>query len=112
MDTAKLFVTGRSQAVRLPKAYRFEGTEVFIRKEGKAGDHRAEIEAALAAGFFQKDTDQRPRISAARSRQSSASVEFPRICLAPKGAIHFKPGASPRDLWIKIRESAESAIHD
>jgi antitoxin VapB len=31
---AKLFTTGRSQAVRLPKEFRFEGTEVFIRKEG------------------------------------------------------------------------------
>ncbi len=32
-QTAKLFTTGRSQAVRLPKAFRFEGKEVFIRKE-------------------------------------------------------------------------------
>ena len=32
--TAKLFKTGRSQAVRLPKEFRFESSEVFIRKEG------------------------------------------------------------------------------
>ncbi len=32
MDRAKLFVNGRSQAVRLPKAYRFKGNEVFIKK--------------------------------------------------------------------------------
>ena len=32
--TAKLFQNGRSQAVRLPKAFRFKGTEVKIRKEG------------------------------------------------------------------------------
>lgn len=32
MDTAKLFTNGRSQAVRLPKAYRFEGKEVYIKK--------------------------------------------------------------------------------
>ncbi|MFZ5572999.1 MAG: antitoxin [Thermodesulfobacteriota bacterium] len=32
METAKLFDNGRSQAVRLPKAYRFEGTEVYIKK--------------------------------------------------------------------------------
>jgi len=32
MQTAKLFVNGRSQAVRLPKAFRFEGNEVFIKK--------------------------------------------------------------------------------
>lgn len=34
MDTAKIFMTGRSQAVRLPKRYRFDGSEVAIRKEG------------------------------------------------------------------------------
>ena len=32
MDTAKLFINGRSQALRLPKAYRFEGSEVYIKK--------------------------------------------------------------------------------
>ena len=31
---AKLFTHGGSQAVRLPKAFRFEGSEVVIRKEG------------------------------------------------------------------------------
>ena len=36
MDTAKLFMSGRSQAVRLPKAYRLAGTEVFIKKVGNA----------------------------------------------------------------------------
>jgi antitoxin VapB len=36
MDTAKLFWTGRSQAVRLPKEYRFEGEEVRIRRQGRA----------------------------------------------------------------------------
>lgn len=34
MDTAKLFQTGRSQAVRLPKEYRFEGTEVMVKHFG------------------------------------------------------------------------------
>ena len=33
--TAKLFQNGRSQAVRLPKAFRFHGTEVRISKEGE-----------------------------------------------------------------------------
>ncbi|MDM8524218.1 type II toxin-antitoxin system VapB family antitoxin [Desulfococcaceae bacterium HSG8] len=32
MDTAKLFINGRSQAIRLPKAYRFEGKEVYIKR--------------------------------------------------------------------------------
>ncbi len=31
---AKLFLHGRSQAVRLPKEFRFEGTEVFVRRVG------------------------------------------------------------------------------
>jgi antitoxin VapB len=33
-NTAKLFTHGRSQAVRLPKAYRFEGSEVRITRVG------------------------------------------------------------------------------
>ena len=33
-STAKLFQNGRSQAIRLPKAFRFKGSEVKIRKEG------------------------------------------------------------------------------
>ena len=35
-ETAKLFWSGRSQAVRLPKHFRMEGTEVRIRKQGSA----------------------------------------------------------------------------
>ena len=35
--TAKLFTNGRSQAVRIPKAYQFHGvSEVVIRKDGDA----------------------------------------------------------------------------
>ena len=36
MDTAKLFQNGRSQAVRLPKEYRFKGDRVVIKKIGNA----------------------------------------------------------------------------
>jgi antitoxin VapB len=36
--TAKLFRNGRSQAVRLPAEYRFEGKEVFIRRDAHTGD--------------------------------------------------------------------------
>ena len=35
---AKLFMTGRSQAVRLPREYRFEGEAVFIRRDPATGD--------------------------------------------------------------------------
>lgn len=34
MNIAKLFVHGGSQAVRLPKEFRFEGTEVYVRRVG------------------------------------------------------------------------------
>ena len=36
MQTAKLFRNGRSQAVRLPKDFQFNGEDVFIRKHGEA----------------------------------------------------------------------------
>ena len=36
MDTAKLFPNGNSQAVRLPKEYRFAGEQVYIRRVGEA----------------------------------------------------------------------------
>lgn len=36
--TAKLFMNGRSQAVRLPAEFRFEGAEVYIRRDPKTGD--------------------------------------------------------------------------
>jgi len=36
MERAKIFWSGRSQAVRLPKDFRFEGDEVRIRRHGNA----------------------------------------------------------------------------
>jgi antitoxin VapB len=35
---AKLFLNGRSQAVRLPSEFRFDGKEVFIRQDPATGD--------------------------------------------------------------------------
>lgn len=34
MQTAKVFTSGRSQAVRIPKEYRFDSEEVFINRVG------------------------------------------------------------------------------
>ncbi|TGN17907.1 antitoxin [Leptospira idonii] len=34
MNRAKLFKNGDSQAIRLPKEFRFSGKEVYIRKDG------------------------------------------------------------------------------
>ena len=36
MKTAKLFINGRSQAVCLPKEFRFEGDEVYVKRVGNA----------------------------------------------------------------------------
>lgn len=37
-QTAKIFATGRSQAVRLPLEFRFDVSEVFIRRDPITGD--------------------------------------------------------------------------
>ncbi len=34
--TSKIFMNGRSQAVRLPKEFRFDCDEVYVRKEGNS----------------------------------------------------------------------------
>jgi len=36
MQSAKLFINGRSQAVRLPKEFQFSGKDVLIQKVGDA----------------------------------------------------------------------------
>jgi len=37
-QVAKLFINGRSQAVRLPAAFRFDTKEVYIRQDPETGD--------------------------------------------------------------------------
>ena len=55
METARLFQSGRSQAVRLPKAFRFAGTEVGVRHFGNGvlllpiDDPWATLETALSS---------------------------------------------------------------
>ena len=51
---AKVFWTGRSQAVRLPKEFRFEGTEVRIRKEGDAVILEPVEKPSWPAGFWER----------------------------------------------------------
>lgn len=67
-DTAKLFMHGRSQAVRLPKEYRLPGKEVRVSRDGEkvileplrtpfdVAAWRAELRA-LGAGEFLVDFD-------------------------------------------------------
>jgi antitoxin VapB len=76
MDTARLFQSGRSQAERLPKAYRFSGTEGVVKHFGNGvlllpiEDPWQTLEAGLAAfetGFQlsreQPEQQQRPEMA-------------------------------------------------
>lgn len=69
--TAKLFMHGRSQAVRLPKEFRFEGKEVRVRREGDkvilepmektpfdVAAWRAKMEAYFEIPFMEEGRDQ------------------------------------------------------
>lgn len=77
MDTARLFQSGRSQAVRLPKEFRFTGSEVGVRHFGSGvlllpmDDPWGVLEAALSSfepGFVltreQPEAEERPGIAA------------------------------------------------
>jgi antitoxin VapB len=73
MKTAKVFQQGNSQAVRLPKEFRFQEDEVYIRREGDAiilfpkpesrwrhvrtcaGRLRGDLERSQPKGFDQRD---------------------------------------------------------
>ena len=66
--TAKVFMTNRSQAVRLPKDYQFSTDEVFIRKDGddlilspKPRDWRTYFASApVASDAFMADVEDLP----------------------------------------------------
>ena len=38
LEKAKVFMSGRSQAVRIPAEFRFSGSEVYIRRDPRNGD--------------------------------------------------------------------------
>ncbi len=52
-QTAKIFANGRSQAVRLPAAFRFDAKEVFIRKDPVTGDVILSAKPRNWNGFFE-----------------------------------------------------------
>lgn len=52
---AKVFITGRSQAVRLPLEYRFEEKEVYIRRDSVTGDVILSRRPDSWDGFFALD---------------------------------------------------------
>lgn len=51
---AKLFMNGRSQAVRLPAEFRFEGEEVLIRRDARSGEVVLTPVAQLSWAEFEK----------------------------------------------------------
>ncbi len=53
MKTAKLFRNGRSQAVRLPSEFRFEGSEVYVRRDPATGDVILSRRPESWKGFFE-----------------------------------------------------------
>lgn len=61
-EKAKVFMSGRSQAVRIPAEFRFKAKEVFIRKDPESGDlilsqvpSWTEVFAALDAAQLPED---------------------------------------------------------
>ena len=74
--TAKIFITGRSQAVRLPPEFRFEEKEVYIRRDPATGDVILSRRPVSWDGFFALDaTTKVPRdfMSKADRRQGKQS---------------------------------------
>ncbi len=58
-QVAKIFLNGRSQAVRLPSAYRFDCKEVYIRRDPETGDVILSRKPGTWKDFFElvKDAD-------------------------------------------------------
>jgi len=84
-QTAKLFTNGRSQAVRLPAAFRFEGKEVFIRKDEKTGDVILSAKPATWDGFF----------------EAMKGVEVPDDFLSPEEREHGGFPPDPFEGWVE-----------
>ena len=55
VQTAKVFTTGRSQAVRLPLEFRFQEKEVYIRRDPATGDVILSRRPDSWDGFFALD---------------------------------------------------------
>lgn len=78
-QVAKLFTNGRSQAVRLPAAFRFEGKEVFIHQDPETGDVILSRRPATWDGFFSalKEADVPADFLGAEERRQGAQERDP-----------------------------------
>ena len=86
MVTAKLFANGRSQAVRLPKSFRFSGKEVSVRREGDAV-----VLEPIKGGKWPRDFWRKIRI---------ADSAFKR---APQGVAPSGRPSTPNELLARYR---------
>lgn len=93
-QTAKIFVNGRSQAVRLPAAFRFDTTEVFIRRDLQTGDVILSRRPDDWQGFLQATEALQvpPDFLSASERQEQASEQLERD---PFSAVPGQP-SKPR----------------
>jgi antitoxin VapB len=82
---AKLFTNGRSQAVRLPAAFRFEGKEVFIRKDETTGDVILSAKPASWDGFF----------------EARAVADVPDDFLSPAERNQYGDRPDPFEGWVE-----------
>jgi antitoxin VapB len=107
-QVAKLFKNGRSQAVRLPVSYRFEGEEVYIRRDPVTGDvilsakPRSFVRffAALAKAEAPDDfLSPRERDQEARQRDPFESWEQER-----------RPNGHSERLWLAAEAQYEAAL--
>lgn len=78
-QVAKLFINGRSQAVRLPAAFRFDSKEVFIRQDPETGDVILSRKPATWDGFFDalKGADVPADFLDAQERNQGATARDP-----------------------------------
>ena len=87
METAKLFKNGESQAVRLPKEFRFRGKEVYIKRQGNTVSVKSGFPRSFCRSLSM--ARRRARIRRETSRRS-AFLSPPLRCLRT-GKSRLKP---------------------
>ena len=84
-QVAKLFNNGRSQAVRLPAAYRFAAKEVFIRQDPVTRDIILSRKPATWDGFF----------------DAVRALDVPADFLDAKERVHAGGNRDPFEGWVE-----------
>ena len=78
--TARLFMNGRSQAVRLTGEFRFEGEEVNIRKDPESGDVILSRRETSWQDFFRlRDALTRKELDAFQAPRDSKPARVPKL---------------------------------